>query len=67
VACDAEGRREIVGLHIGTSEAKTFRAAFLKSLVKRGLKGVWLVVPDAHEGLPAAHHHMSGLEPFHRK
>ncbi len=54
VACDAEGRREIVGLHIGPSEAETFWSAFLKSLVKRGLKGVKLVVSDAHEGLKAA-------------
>jgi hypothetical protein len=54
VACDAEGWGEIVGLHIGPSEAETFRAAFLKSLVKRGLKGVKLVVSDAHEGLKAA-------------
>jgi transposase-like protein len=54
VACDAEGRREIVGLHVGPSEAETFWAAFLKSLVKRGLKGVKLVVSDAHEGLKAA-------------
>jgi putative transposase len=54
VACDAEGRRQIVGLHIGPSEAETFWAAFLKSLVRRGLKGVKLVVSDAHEGLKAA-------------
>jgi transposase-like protein len=54
VACDAEGRREIVGLHIGPSEAETFWSSFLKSLVKRGLKGVKLVVSDAHEGLKAA-------------
>jgi transposase-like protein len=54
VACDAEGQREIVGLHIGPSEAETFWATFLKSLVKRGLKGVKLVVSDAHEGLKAA-------------
>jgi transposase-like protein len=54
VACDAEGRRQIVGLHIGPSEAETFWATFLKSLVKRGLKGVKLVVSDAHEGLKAA-------------
>jgi transposase-like protein len=54
VACDAEGRRQIVGLHIGPSEAETFWATFLKSLAKRGLKGVKLVVSDAHEGLKAA-------------
>jgi putative transposase len=54
VAVDAEGRREIVGLHLGPSEAETFWSAFLKGLVKRGLRGVKLVVSDAHEGLKAA-------------
>jgi transposase-like protein len=54
VACNAEGKREIIGLHIGPSEAETFWSAFLKSLVKRGLKGVKLVISDAHEGLKAA-------------
>ena len=54
VAVDSEGRREIVGLHLGPSEAETFWATFLRSLVRRGLKGVKLVVSDAHEGLKAA-------------
>src|SRR4051812_12751437 len=54
VAVDTEGRREIVGLHLGPSEAETFWATFLRSLVKRGLKGVKLVVSDAHEGLKGA-------------
>ena len=54
VAVDAEGRREIVGLHIGPCEAETFWSTFLKSLVKRGLKGVKLVISDAHEGLKGA-------------
>jgi len=54
VAWDAEGRRQIVGLHIGPSEAETFWAAFRKSLIKRVLRGVKLVVPDAHEGLKGA-------------
>jgi putative transposase len=54
VAVNTEGRREIVGLHIGPSEAETFWAGFLKSLVRRGLRGVQLVISDAHEGLKAA-------------
>ena len=54
VAVDTEGRREIVGLHLGPSEAETFWSTFLKGLVKRGLRGVKLVVSDAHEGLKAA-------------
>ena len=54
MAVDTDGRREIVGLHIGPSEAEPFRASFLKDLVRRGLKGVKLVISDAHEGLKAA-------------
>jgi putative transposase len=36
VAANTEGRREIVGLHIGPSEAETFWSAFLKSMLRRG-------------------------------
>jgi putative transposase len=54
VATNTDGRREIVGLGIGPSEAETFWSAFLKSLVKRGLRGIRLVVSDAHDGLKAA-------------
>src|SRR3954454_22836717 len=54
VAVDTEGRREIVGLHLGPSEAETFWTTFLKGLLRRGLKGVKLVISDAHEGLKAA-------------
>lgn len=54
VAVNTEGRPEIVGLHIGPSEAETFWATFLKDLVWRGLTGVKLVISDAHEGLKAA-------------
>ncbi len=35
-------------------EAETFWAGFLKSLVRRCLRGVKLVISDAHEGLKAA-------------
>src|SRR6185312_4063054 len=48
VAVNTEGRREIVGLGIGPSEAEPFWSGFLKSLVKRGLKGIKLVISDAH-------------------
>jgi transposase-like protein len=54
VAVNTEGRREIVGLHIGPSEAEPFWSGFLKSLTRRGLVGVKLVISDAHEGLKAA-------------
>ncbi len=51
VAVTTEGRREIIGLGIGPSEAEPFWSAFLKGLVKRGLKGIKLVISDAHDGL----------------
>jgi putative transposase len=54
VAANTDGRREIVGLHIGPSEAETFWSSFLKSLTRRGLRGVKLVISDAPEGLKAA-------------
>jgi putative transposase len=54
VAVNTDGRREIVGLGLGPSEAETFWSTFLKGLVRRGLKGVKLVVSDAHEGLKHA-------------
>lgn len=49
-----EGKREILGLGIGASEAKEFWVDFLRSLVARGLSGVQLVISDAHVGLKAA-------------
>jgi putative transposase len=54
VAVNNDGRREVLGLAIGASEAETFWTEFLRSLARRGLRGVKLVVSDAHEGLKAA-------------
>ena len=54
VAVNSEGRREVLGLAIGPSEAETFWTDFLRSLTRRGLRGVQLVISDAHEGLKAA-------------
>jgi transposase-like protein len=53
-AVNGEGRREIIGLGLGPSEAAVFWLGFLRSLESRGLKGVKLVISDAHEGLKAA-------------
>jgi putative transposase len=54
IAVSTDGRREIVGLGIGPSEAEPFWSSFIKGLVRRGLKGVKLVISDAHEGLRLA-------------
>src|ERR1700694_3605574 len=54
VAVNSDGRREVLGIAIGASEAETFWTDFLRSLARRGLRGVKLVISDAHEGLKAA-------------
>jgi putative transposase len=48
------GYREVIGLDVGESETEAFWRSFLRSLVKRGLSGVQLVVSDAHAGLKGA-------------
>jgi transposase-like protein len=53
VGVNADGRREILGLDIGPSEAETFWTAFLRRLARRRLRGVNLVISDAHEGIKA--------------
>lgn len=47
----AEGRREILGVDVVTSEDGAAWTTFLRGLVARGLTGVRLVISDAHEGL----------------
>jgi putative transposase len=54
VGVNADGRREVLGMDIGPSEAETFWTAFLRKLARRGLRGVKLVISDAHEGIKAA-------------
>ena len=53
-AVNGEGRREIIGFDIVTTEDTAGWTAFLRSLVARGLCGVELVVSDAHGGIKAA-------------
>lgn len=54
VGVNAAGRREVLGMAIGSSEAEPFWLDFLRALKRRGLAGVKLVISDAHEGLKAA-------------
>ena len=54
IGVNTDGRREVLGMAIGASEAETFWTEFLRGLARRGLRGVKLVVSDAHEGLKAA-------------
>ena len=54
VGVNTDGRREVLGMEIGTSEAEAIWTEFLRKLTRRGLSGVKLVVSDGHEGIKAA-------------
>jgi putative transposase len=54
VGVNTDGRREVLGVATGASEAEVFWTEFLRSLADRGLRGVRLVVADDHKGLRAA-------------
>jgi putative transposase len=51
---NGDGVREVLGMAVGASEAEPFWTSFLRSLMRRGLRGVRLIISDAHEGLKAA-------------
>lgn len=54
VGVNIDGRREVLGMEIGTSEAEAIWTELLRKLTRRGLRGVKLVVSDAREGIKAA-------------
>ena len=54
VGVNSDGRREVLGMAIGHSEAEVFWTDFLRSLARRGLRGVKLVISDSHEGIKAS-------------
>ena len=54
VTVNTDGRREVLGMEVGPSEAEPFWTKFLRSLTRRGLRGVKLVISDSHEGLKKA-------------
>lgn len=48
------GLRRVLGVSVAFSEAEVHWREFLDSLIRRGLRGVKLIVADAHAGLNAA-------------
>ena len=54
VGVNEDGKREVLGVATGLSEAEAFWIEFLRSLADRGLRGVKLVIADDHKGLRAA-------------
>jgi transposase-like protein len=53
VGVNTDGKREVLGMTTGHSEAEPFWVEFLRSLAGRCLRGVKLIISDAHEGLKA--------------
>ena len=51
---NADGCREILGIHTATTESEVGWLGFFRDLVARGLSGVALVTSDAHAGLVEA-------------
>ena len=47
---NADGHREILGLHVSSAEDGAGWLGFLRDLTARGLSGVALVTSDAHTG-----------------
>ena len=63
---DASGKRAVLGVSVALSEQEVHWRTFLQRLVDRGLRGVQLVVSDAHSGLKAARLAVFGGVPWQR-
>lgn len=61
-----DGKRTILGVSVAVSEQELHWRHFLQSLVERGLRGVELVISDAHAGLGAARRAVLGGVPWQR-
>jgi putative transposase len=49
-----DGKRDLLGIHLGASESEASWTELLAELVARGLSGVRLIIRDEHAGLAAA-------------
>jgi putative transposase len=54
VGVDEEGFREVLAVEVAGTEKAAAYASLLRGLIDRGLKGVYLVVSDDHEGIKSA-------------
>ena len=66
VGMTADGKRRVLGVSVALSEAEVHWRAFLDSLIRRGLKGVKLMVADDHAGLKAARRAVFPSVPWQR-
>ena len=51
---NADGYREMLGMHVATAESNASWKGFFQDLKARGLRGVFLITSDAHEGIQHA-------------
>ena len=63
---DAQGKRAVLGVSVALSEQEVHWRTFLQSLLERGLRGVELIISDAHGGLQAARRAVFGGLPWQR-
>lgn len=61
-----DGKRQILGVSISLGEQEVHWRTFLQNLVKRGLRGVQLIISDAHIGLKNARQAVFGGIPWQR-
>ena len=66
IGVDLLGKRRILGVSVSLSEQEIHWRAFLQGLVQRGLRGVKLIISDAHAGLKAARLAVFGGIPWQR-
>jgi len=63
---NAAGKRVVLGVSVALSEQEVHWRTFLQRLVERGLRGVQLIISDAHAGLQAARLAVFGGVPWQR-
>ena len=61
-----DGKREVLGVSVSFSEHEVHWRTFLQGLLKRGLRGVRLIISDDHAGLRAARKAVFGGIPWQR-
>jgi len=66
VGVDPSGHRKVLGVSISLGEQEIHWRTFLESLVKRGLRGMKLIISDDHSGLKAARQAVFGGIPWQR-
>ena len=54
VGVNKDGQREVLGISCSLSEAEVHWRRFLEDLMRRGMRGIELIISDDHSGLRAA-------------